>query len=99
LFSENETQNSQTPNYPTYNSPQKQKSGLYTYAGLFCAVIALFVLPEIFGAAAAILGAYVYRLDCGTTRNRGLWIVILGIVFMLVGIYYTAFFALYQILP
>jgi membrane-bound ClpP family serine protease len=89
----------QTPNYPTYNTQPKQNAGLYTYIGIFCAVIALFILPEIFGAASIVLGAYVYRLDCGTTRNRGLWIVILGVMFMLVGIYYTSYFALYQILP
>ena len=91
--------NNQTPNYPSYGMQPKQNAGLYTYIGIFCAVIALFILPEIFGAAAAVLGAYVFRLDCGTTRNRGLWIVILGVVFMLIGIYYTSIFALYQILP
>jgi hypothetical protein len=86
LFSKSNAQNS---NLPSYNSPQKQNSGLYFYIGIFCAFIALFILPEIFGAAEAILGAYVFRLDCGTTSNRGLWVVIAGVVFMLVGIYYT----------
>ena len=75
------------------------KSGLYANVGLLCAFIALWILPEIFGAAAAILGAYAFRMDCNTPNKRGLWAVILGVIFMLVGIYYTSFFGLYNILP
>jgi hypothetical protein len=67
--------------------------------GGLCAVISLFVLPEVFGAIAAVLGAYVWRLDCGESNNRGVWVVVLGVVFMLVGIYYTSLFGLYSILP
>ena len=74
-------------------------SGLYANIGLLCAFIALWVLPEIFGTAAAILGAYAFRMDCNTTSNRGIFAVIVGVIFMLVGIYYTSFFGLYNILP
>jgi hypothetical protein len=67
--------------------------------GGLCAVISLVVLPEIFGAFAVVLGAYVLRLDCAESNNRGVWVVILSLVFMLVGIYYTSLFGLYSILP
>ncbi len=99
LFSKNSRQTSQTSTYPVGPQTQSRNSRLYANVGLLCAFLALIVLPEVFGLAAAILGAYAYRLDCGTTRNRGLWAVILGVIFMLVGIYYTSFFGLYNILP
>jgi membrane-bound ClpP family serine protease len=57
------------------------------------------VLPEIFGSAAIILGAYAWRMERDENRNRGLLLIILGIVAMLVGIYYTSYFGLYNILP
>jgi hypothetical membrane protein len=57
------------------------------------------VLPEIFGSAAIILGAYAWRIECAENRNRGLLLIIFGIVAMLVGIYYTSYFGLYNILP
>jgi membrane-bound ClpP family serine protease len=59
----------------------------------------LFAVPEIFGSAAIILGAYVWRLEYGENRNRGLLLIILALIAMLVGLYYTSFFALYDILP
>ncbi len=92
----------QTPNTPTtpaYSQPQRRGAGTYVTAGILCAIVALFVLPEIFGTAAAVLGAYVWRLDCGKQSSRGPGLVILGIVFMLVGIYYTSLFGLYTLLP
>ncbi len=67
--------------------------------GVLSAVFALFILPEIFGAAAILLGAYVWRLDFGKPRHIGAWVIILGIVFMLVGLYYTSIIALYDFLP
>jgi hypothetical protein len=67
--------------------------------GGLCAVISLFVLPEIFGAIAVVLGAYVWRLDCAESNNRGVWVVILSVVFMLVGIYYTSLIAWGDFLP
>lgn len=67
--------------------------------GILCAIIAVFILPEVFGSAAIILGAYAWRLERDEARNRGLWVIIVGIVAMLVGIYYKAIFGLYNILP
>jgi membrane-bound ClpP family serine protease len=64
--------------------------------GVVSAILGLFVLPEVLGSAAIILGAYTWRKEQG---NRGIGIVIFGIICMLVGLYYTAFFALYDILP
>ncbi len=86
-------------NLSSYPLPQKRNSTLYFYIGIFCAFISLLVVPEIFGSAAIILGAYVWRMERDENRNRGLVLIILGIVAMLVGIYYTSYFALYDILP
>jgi hypothetical protein len=97
---------SNTPSVPEtpqpsagYALPQKRNAGLYVNGGVLCAVISLFVLPEVFGSAAIILGGYAWRIDCNETKNRGLWVIIIGIITMLAGIYYTSFFGLYNILP
>ncbi len=72
---------------------------MYGNVGILCAIIGLFVLPEIRGSAAIVLGAYSWRLDYSSRGNRGLSVVIIGIIAMLIGIYYTSFFGLYNILP
>ena len=95
--SSRQTPESTTP--PIHEQPRERSSGLYATSGVLCAVIALFIVPEIFGAIAIILGAYAWRLDCDEPRNRGLWVIIVGIVSTLLGIYYTAIFGLYNILP
>jgi len=64
--------------------------------GVVSAILSLFVVPEVFGSAAIILGAYTWRKEQG---NRGIGIVIFGIICMLVGIYSTAYFGLYDLLP
>ena len=64
--------------------------------GYITAVLGLFILPEIFGSAAILLGAYVWRKEQG---NRGLTIVILGIAFMLIGLVFTAYFSLVDLIP
>jgi hypothetical protein len=89
----------QTTPTPAYAQPQGRSAGTYANVGVLCAIVALFVMPEVFGTAAAVLGAYVWRLDCGQPRQRGAWVVVLGVVFMLVGIYYTSLYGLYDILP
>jgi len=96
--SSSEAPSSPTPTYSSYQ-PAKANAGRYANFGILCAIIAIFVFPEIFGAASIILGAYAWRLDCAENRNRGLWVIIVGIVAMLVGIYYTSLFGLYNILP
>jgi hypothetical protein len=69
---------------------------MHASLGFISAIIALFILPEIFGSAAIILGAYTWKKEQG---NRGIAIVILGIIFMLVGLYFTAYFILGDLLP
>jgi len=66
-------------------------TGTYATLGIISAVIGLIILPEIFASAAIVLGAYLWRHEQG---NRGIGIVILGIICMLVGLYLTAFFIL-----
>jgi membrane-bound ClpP family serine protease len=90
----------QSPVNPSsYSLPQKRSATLYFNIGIFSAIVSLFVVPEIFGSAAIILGAYAWRNECAENRNRGLLLIIFGIVAMLVGIYYTSYFGLYNILP
>ena len=94
------TESPQSPvNQPSYSIRQKPGAALYFNVGILCAIISLLALPEIFGSAAIILGAYAWRMERDEKRNRGLLLVILGIVAMLVGIYYTSFFGLYDFLP
>ncbi len=86
-------------NQSSYSLRQKRNTSLYFNLGILCAFISLLVVPEIFGSAAIILGAYTWRMERDENRNRGLVLIIVGIVAMLVGIYYTSYFALYDILP
>lgn len=73
-----------------YTSPQPSR-GLgrsYFMYGIISAVVSLFFLSEIFGSVAIILGAHTWKKEEG---NRGLTLIILGIICMLVGIYFTAY--------
>jgi hypothetical protein len=56
--------------------------------GFISAVVGLFMLPEIFGSVAIVLGAYVWRRERG---NLGIMLVIVGIICMIVGIEVTTF--------
>ena len=94
-----EAETPQTTPTPPYMQPQGRRAGTYVSAGVLSAIIDLFVFPEVFGAAAAVLGAYAWRLDYGQPRHRGAWVVILGVVFMLVGLYCTSLIAIYDFLP
>jgi len=90
------------PETQTNTSPyfsKKRSSSLYYNLGVICAIASLIILPEILGSVAIILGAYTWRLEVGENRNRGLLLIIFGIITMLVGIYYTAFYGLFNILP
>jgi hypothetical protein len=68
---------------------------MYAFLGYICAVLSLVIVPEIFGSATIILGAYTWRKEQG---NRGLTIIVLGIIFMLVGLYFTSYFELGDLL-
>ena len=83
-------------NQDTKSSPHPPRRG---YAGLLslgllCAFLSLIIVPEIFGSAAIIFGAYVWRMERDDSRNRGLMVLILGIIFMITGIYFTSDFTL-----
>jgi membrane-bound ClpP family serine protease len=79
--------------------PQKRNVSLFFNVGVFCAFISLFLVPEIFGSAAIILGAYIWKLESTENRNRGLFLIVFGIIAMFVGLYYTSYFTIYEILP
>jgi asparagine N-glycosylation enzyme membrane subunit Stt3 len=76
--------------------PKRDKTGTFAILGFISAFLSLFIIPEVFGAVAIVLGAYEWRKEQG---NRGIIIVILGITCMLVGLYFTAYFALIDLLP
>ncbi len=64
--------------------------------GFACAFLALLIVPEIFGSVAVLLGAYVWREE---RRRRGLWLVVLGLVCLMIGVYLTSYFELGDLLP
>ena len=70
--------------YPT----ARDTTTRYVILGFITAVLSLFILPEIFGSAAILLGAYTWKKRQG---NLGLTVLIFAIVFMIVGIEATAF--------
>lgn len=74
----------------------RNKTGAFAIFGFISAVLSLFIFPEIFGSAAIVLGAHTWRREHG---NRGIIIVILGIICMLIGIYFTAYPALVDLIP
>jgi hypothetical protein len=81
-----------------YDPSAADLSKRYANWGFICAVASLFIVPEIFGSIAIILGAYAWKLEPGDTKH-GRDILILGIVCMFVGLYSTSFFALYDLIP
>ena len=85
------------PPQPLPYSARTRGAGTWFFVGFFCAVLSLVVVPEIFGSVAIILGAYVWKTE--PNRNRGLGVLVLGILFMLIGIYFTSYFALIDLYP
>lgn len=75
--------------------PAKGSTRTYALLGFVSAILSLLIVPEIFGPVAIILGAYAWKKEQG---NLGIIIVILGIMFMIVGIYFTSYFALIDLL-
>ena len=88
------TPSSESPLYP----PRKHNLGTFATLGSISAFLSLFIIPEIFGSAAIILGAYTWRMERDDSRNRGLFVLIIGIIFMIVGIY-TGYFTLGDLIP
>jgi hypothetical protein len=74
-----------TMRIPTGASPTRT----YVILGFMSAVLSILLLSEIFGSAAIILGAYVWKQE--PERLTGLNILVFGIVAMLIGIYFTAY--------
>jgi hypothetical protein len=73
---------------PTPSSPPATNvRGMYFTTGIISAIISLFILPEIFGSLAIILGAYIWRKE---QRNRGIVVLILGVICVIVGLEVTA---------
>lgn len=76
----------------TYSSPSPRASraaapNRYATLGILGAIASLFILPEIFGFVAVILGAMVWKNEQG---NKGLYIIVAGLVCMVIGIEITA---------
>jgi membrane-bound ClpP family serine protease len=52
--------------------------------GIICAVLAFFLIPEIFGSIAILIGAQIWRKN--PDSSTGLIVLILGLVLMLLAI-------------
>jgi uncharacterized membrane protein HdeD (DUF308 family) len=83
-------QSTQSPSVSTLPQPIDNSPNIRTFAiyGIISAILGLLIFPEIVDSVAIILGAYAWRKEQG---NRGLYIIILGIICMLVGIYLIAY--------
>lgn len=81
-----------SPSYPQAGGMTKSNA-IY---GVISALISLFIVPEIFGPVAIVFGAYTWKMEQG---NRGLYVLIFGIICMLIGIYFTSIFALIDLIP
>ena len=78
---------SSSPSPPSY-PPARNRTRTHAIVGFISAVVGLFILPEIFGSVAIVLGAYTWRREQG---KLGFILVIVGILCMIVGIEATAF--------
>jgi len=56
----------------------------------------LFVMPEMLGTLAIMLGAYTWKRERG---NRGLYVLLIGIACMLMGLYFTTYFISESLIP
>ncbi len=84
---------------PTTFQPKRNIVRLLFSWGLVCSFVSLVIAPELFGSMAILLGAYTWRLERYDSRNSGLIILILGLVFMFVGILFTSYFRLADLIP
>jgi len=76
---------------------KSERNEYYYILGIGSAAVGLFFLPELLDSLAIVVGAYVWRKEAGD-GNRGLGIVILGIICMLVGLYFTSVVSLGSLL-
>ncbi len=81
------SQSTPSPSSPSY-PPARDRTRTYAIVGFISAIVSLFILPEIFGSVAIVLGAYAWRRERG---NLGIILVIVGILCMIVGIEATTF--------
>jgi hypothetical protein len=75
-----------TPPSPYSMTPRA--TGTHIGIAFICAILGLFIFPEIFDSVAIVLGAYAWKRQQG---NTGLYVMILGIACLLIGMYLTAF--------
>jgi len=76
---------------------KSNRNDYYFILGIGGAAVGLFILPELLDSLAIVVGAYVWRREAGE-GNRGLGVVILGILCMLVGLYFTSVVSLGSLL-
>jgi len=89
------SQSTSPPSAPSY-PPARDMTRTYAILGFISAVLSLLILPELFGSATIVLGAYTWKKKQG---NLGLIVLILGIICLIVGIEVTAPFWLGEFLP
>lgn len=80
------------PTAPTGTPSRRRPRGFgrsYTTLGFISSVVGLLIMPEIFCSIAIILGAYEWKMEPGPSK-QGLVIVVIGIINMLIGIYFSA---------
>jgi len=70
------------------DTPTREMKRSYATYGIITALLGLFILPELLCSIAIILGAYTWKMEEG---NRGVYVLVLGIICMIIGIYLTAF--------
>lgn len=97
MTSTSNQQKGSSSEHPEALKMESDRNEYYFILGIASAAFSLFVLPELLGSLAIIMGAYVWRREAGE-RNRGLGVVILGILCMLVGLYFTSVVSLGSIL-
>jgi hypothetical protein len=87
-----------TSSAPSY-APARNMTRRFAILGFISAVLSLIIVPEVFGSVAIVLGAYTWRRERDDSQNLGLIVLILGIICMLVGLYFTSYFELGDLLP
>jgi hypothetical protein len=90
-------QKSSSSERPDAFKVESDRNEYYYILGIGSAAVGLFFLPELLDSLAIVVGAYLWRREAGE-GNRGLGIVILGILCMLVGLYFTSVISLGSLL-